>query len=331
MPQTAYDKVYQFLQNNPPQTMRWQCELCDRKPLITIADKDRYGLPLKFQLCPSCGLVTLNPRWTDDRYAVFYKEYYRPLVLEYNQRFKKKKRNISYDVAVITKRVLKLIDDFQLRTLLPSRPRILEIGGGVGIAAEALRNNLSASVVIVDPNEAEAEIAAKKGFTVVNDVLENVDLESDCFDLVIMLRTVDHLVDCAVSFQKIHSLLKPDGRVLLDGVDYYKKMSTHLSAVKFLKIDHCYYFSPFTLVAMLNKHGLPSLMVDLKTSDQIVVLSERGKPESEMTELPEQIFWEGPRRYAEWEQIERRPRMSRVIRFELSHLLSWLRRRIPGQ
>jgi len=329
MSKIIHNKVSKFLKANPPKTMRLRCELCERKPLITIAHQDRYGLPLRFQLCPFCGMVTLNPRWTEDISARFYTKYYRPLVSEYNKNFNVD--SASNDASIAKKRVSKLISAFHINSLIPSNPRILEIGGGEGNAAEVLRKKLSADVVILEPNSSEAKIAAEKGFTVINSILETVNLEPETFDFVLMLRTADHLVDCAKSFHKIYELLKPEGKVLLDGIDYFKKMSTFSSAITPLKIDHCYYFSPLTLAAMLNKHKLQPLVIDLNISDHIVILAERGKSGLGTNELKEQLFRTGANRFKEWEQIERRPRITKLVWSELSWMLSRLKRRIRGK
>ncbi len=47
--------------------------------LITIAEKDRYGLKLFTKICPRCGLLMTNPRMNQDSYNRFYDLEYRRL------------------------------------------------------------------------------------------------------------------------------------------------------------------------------------------------------------------------------------------------------------
>ena len=49
--------------------------------LITIAEKDRYGLHVETKICPKCGLVMTNPRMTQKSYDKFYDTIYRKLYL----------------------------------------------------------------------------------------------------------------------------------------------------------------------------------------------------------------------------------------------------------
>ena len=321
-----FNSVLEYLEANPPSIMRWECELCGKSPLFTIAHRDRYGLPVRFQMCRFCGLVTLNPRWDTQRYAEFYAKYYRPLVSEYlhMQRITGS-INAGEWFSTIARAVY-------LDSILPDKPYILEIGGAEGDAAIRMRDSLGGEVVIVEPNEGEARIAAEKGFDVIVDVFENASFSSSRFDLVVMLRTVDHLVDSCTSFSKMRDLLNVGGKVLLDGVDYFRRMAYSGDAITPLKIDHCYYFSPCTLPTMLAKCGLRPIVVDLNiTPGQVVVLAQLDEAASAADRICEA---EGDRRFEEWERFANRPKalpqgmLTRSVRSEIGWLWSRVRSKV---
>lgn len=53
------------------------CPLCDSENAILIAQKDRYGIPLKTVVCENCGLVRSYNQLTEASQKLFYKKYYR--------------------------------------------------------------------------------------------------------------------------------------------------------------------------------------------------------------------------------------------------------------
>jgi SAM-dependent methyltransferase len=196
----------------------------------------------------------------------------------------------------------------ELDRYLPPSPRVLDIGGSSGVLAEFIRDEYNAEVVIVEPNAVEADAARAKGFEVYTEVLETANLNPASFDLVVMLRTVDHLIDASAAFAKIRRILRPGGIFLVDGVDYFRRADKVGDAVKPLKIDHCYYFSPETLALMMRKNGLPCLISDLAgESASMVNLAQAGEPEDIAVKGLEMLPG-CETRFHEWEQLANRSR-----------------------
>ena len=61
------------------------CPICGNDELQKVSQKGQFGLPCYVSICPSDGLVFLNPRWSKERYIHFYQSeydfYYRPSIL----------------------------------------------------------------------------------------------------------------------------------------------------------------------------------------------------------------------------------------------------------
>ena len=49
---------------------------CGEQDGFVIAERDRYGIPVKTVLCPVCGLLRTSPRMTEETTARFYDEDY---------------------------------------------------------------------------------------------------------------------------------------------------------------------------------------------------------------------------------------------------------------
>lgn len=326
MNKPVFGQVLQFLEEVPPSIAHSNCELCGGTWLVRISNVDRYGLPGRFVMCRQCGLVTQNPRWDYEAYGRFYTDFYRPLVTEWRGY---PSTATSGDSALDW--LQKMAQATGLEQALPSSPRVMDIGGGTGVLAEFIRDAYGGEVTIVEPNAREAEEAVAKGFEVVVDVFENAAFEPDSFDLIIMIRTVDHLIDANETFTKIRQALKPGGYFLADGADYFRRMAFQQSAVTPLKIDHCYYFSPETLPLMLRKNGLHAVICDVTVlPGEIVNLARAGEPE-DVSVSGLEVLSGAQHRYFEWERLADRPGFvptpGYVVR-SISGDLAWLKSKV---
>lgn len=323
---TVVDTVSRFLEETPRTVIHSTCELCGGDWLVTISNKDRYGLKVRFTMCRQCGLVSQNPRLGQDAYNRFYSEFYRPLLREF-----KGKKPAPVGIFNAGQVFAKMARITELDRYLPPSPRVLDIGGSSGVLADFIRDEYNAEVVIVEPNAVEAEAARTKGFEVHTEVLETANLDPASFNLVVMLRTVDHLIDVSAAFAKIRQILKPGGIFLVDGVDYFRRMASMGDTVKPLKIDHCYYFSPETLNLMMRKNGLPCLISDLAgQSASMVNLAQAGQPE-EVSAKGLEMLPGCELRFHEWEQLANRSRQRVMPGYPTRSMLAelrWLGRRI---
>lgn len=293
---------------------------------MTISNVDRYGLPGRFVMCRQCGLVCQNPRWDYAAYSRFYTDFYRALVTEWRGY---PSTATSGDSALDWMR--KMGRTTGLDRVLPRAPRVMDIGGGSGVLAEFIRDEYGGKVTVVEPNAGEAEEAIAKGFEVFVDVFENVPFDPATFDLIVMVRTVDHLIDANETFAKIRRVLKPGGHMLVDGADYFRRMAYLRDPVKPLKIDHCYYFSPESLTLMMRKNGLHPVVSDVTVlPGEIVNLAQAGQPLDVSVEGLETLPG-AEHRYFEWEELADRPGFVAKPGYLLRSLygdLGWLKSKV---
>ena len=101
---------------------------------------------------------------------------------------------------------------------------------------------------------------------VFNGIVENAPYSEESFDFVLMLDLIEHLPDIPRSMSKIKSLLKPNGLILIqvpwELYHWEKRLEAFFRGMKVGTIRpdaipvHLYFFTPDTLIKVLQKCGL---------------------------------------------------------------------------
>lgn len=249
------------------------CDLCGSTSHKIISQRDKYGLPCNVVICKCCGLSFFNPCWNKDTYNNFYKQDYRVItgtdseIDEYH--FLEKKSFSHY-----------LIDNFfvQLDAEVPSNWKVLDVGCHIGAIMDAFSERLGCEVIGIEPGEKASEFAREKGLNVITGTLENVYLKENDFDLILLLRTMNHLSTPSSSLGKLRSLLKPSGKLWID-VDDVVQASSRFRF--YSQVDHPYMYSYLTFKNMLVVNGLKPIMAkrDLQKPYKYHFFSVKDRPQ----------------------------------------------------
>jgi len=142
-----------------------------------------------------------------------------------------------------------------LRFCPDKRPlRVLDIGAGGGIVVRHLQK-LGHQVIGVEPSRALVKMAMEKmGVSLYSGTLEQFLKNGDSFDLVCMLEVIEHLQSPEKEIERIGTLLKPGG-ILLITTPNIKSFSAKLLGTKWWSFRrmHLHYFSPNTLKELARK------------------------------------------------------------------------------
>lgn len=123
--------------------------------------------------------------------------------------------------------------------------RVLEIGCGTGGRTAYLAALGAASVVGIDINGAEIEIArreSKKQFPVLADRLEfltsteNGKLDIGEFDVVMLIDCLEHVVSPPDVVRLAHAYTKPSGRAYMSLTGWYHAWGSHFSMMPFVNL-----------------------------------------------------------------------------------------------
>ena len=238
-----------------PKEWMTDCNLCGGNYLVQISHHDRYGFEAAAVACAKCGLVFLNPRMTADAYGNFYAGVYRPLVSAYHgyvideKSIQLEQRNYALERA-----------EFAARFLEPrSGGGLLDIGGSTGVVAKHFVERFGYQGMVLDPSEKELREAAQLGLSTKLGLFEAADFGETKFDLVLLCQTIDHLLDIALTLEKIHHCLKPDGLFFVDIVDFRAGYLRHWNIAEVIKIDHPFYLTQESVEAYLWRWGFTVL------------------------------------------------------------------------
>lgn len=231
-------------------TISVACNLCSWTKFSLYAHQDRYGLPVRSMQCEKCGLIFISPRMKEEDYIAFYSDWYRKLIDAFNGR-EQSEHIVRRSSEIQADQMMKFLGQYLPQAL--SIKTMLDIGGSTGVFADKVCKLTGAKGFIIEPNKHECKEALEKGLTYCGFSL------SDCktdrrFDLISMLRTVEHLTDISKSFEKVSKLLKPNGVFLIDIVNHTWLARHFKDKCICTKIDHIYQLTDSTIRKYFDKH-----------------------------------------------------------------------------
>jgi len=205
--------------------------------------RDRYGLPIRSMRCNSCGLIFITPRMEELVYDEFYKNWYRKLVAAFsNQPEEEQAKSRSIGIG----------SDIAIKFLAQNMPdgldikKMLDVGGSTGIFADKVCKTCGCKGTVVDPNVSELKEALDKGLSTCCSQFTGF-VTGDRYDLISMLRTVEHLSDITKALQKVSQLLTEQGIFLIDIVNHKWLMKMFKDRNICTKIDHIYQLTDETI------------------------------------------------------------------------------------
>lgn len=227
-----------------------ECNLCGSNRLVEVARRDRYGYRSTLAVCVRCGLGFLSPRPTRDAYAAFYRDVYRPLVSAYHGR-----RIDAETVQAEQRGYAAELAAFLERTLPRAPASVLDVGGSTGVVAAAfVRDDLRPTVL--DPAPDELAVAKAAGMETVEGFAEDFDPGERRWELVLLCRTIDHLLDVTATLKAIRGLLSDAGHAFVDVLDISWVLARQGAVEAAYKVDHPFYLTRATAQAYFAKVGL---------------------------------------------------------------------------
>ena len=277
--------------SQPKETIT-SCNLCRESDFVVLSHRDRYGYPASAHACRRCGLVFLNPRMTADGYGRFYNGVYRPLVSAFHGRL--------IDAQTIQDEQREYADERAefIRPFMANAGgrTMLDIGGSTGVVAHHFTREFGLRGTLIDPAPLEVEQARRLGLETITGLVEEHDLGSRRFDVVIICQTVDHLLDVAGTLARVRQLLSSDGRLFIDIVDFRAAYLRNWSVEEAVKIDHPYYLTEPTMVAYLRTSGFEVLRSDYAADHlHVSYVCRPGAAETKAMPAPasvEELFYE---------------------------------------
>lgn len=232
------------MKNNRKEEIKFiKCDLCGNDNTV-----DYLFFPdFKYVQCVNCGLIYQNPqphfKQLKDRYA---KKYFQYEIRNQNNFFNLMKLTLN-DIHFFEK----IAPQFNENTR-----SFLDIGCATGLLLNYIRGH-HWQVSGVELGTYSVTYARKRfNLPIINESLENARLPINHFEVVHWSHVIEHLISPTIGLQKIYSVLKPSGYMLLTTprVDSFQQW-VFKSKWRSFHRDHLFIFSKVTLTKLVEKAG----------------------------------------------------------------------------
>lgn len=260
------------------------CSLCRDacKSSSIVAIRDRYGFPARLALCHQTGLLYLVDRLSEDSYREFYKTgIYRELLAEFWGHQEYIHEDDLHEQA--KKDASQVMDALRHQLVLPSSARLLDIGGSTGALANLFIETYGVEATVLDPSENELNLAASLGLKTIAGTIEHANIAGDGFDVIVLHRTIEHVMDLHKSCERIRSLLKPDGFFIFSIVDFLGGVTRFGCAEAVSRLDHCYFLYDEMIDVFCAQIGFKAERRIHYDSDKIIYICKKVIPDQNCT------------------------------------------------
>lgn len=268
--------AYHSLRQKPSSVIS-VCDLCGHDQFTVVATTDRLHYPLQSLVCHSCGLVSTNPRPSDEDVEKFYRDDYRK---EYKQTLKPRLKHVYRAGMVALERLRYTLP------LLRRDDRILDLGAGGGEFLFLLRG-LGHNVGGIEPNLGYGGMARDiLGLPVQVTTYQHAEVEAGSQDVVTCFHVLEHIPHPVEALSIMARWLTENGLLLIEVPHVLSRCQWPHSRYH---IGHLHHFSSSTLALAGQKAGLRA--VDTFTSadgGNLMVVFRRadGQPAPAQTSIP---------------------------------------------
>ena len=217
------------------------CDVCAGRRFEIICRRDRRGKPLNTVVCLGCGLVGHEVVPGEAELAAYYARQYR---VDYHGEETPSPRRI-WRAWMKGERVYR-----QLRTRLPARARVFEVGAGIGCTVKVFElagHDASG----IEPGAGFQCYSRERSRRVAPGSLGDV-AASERFDLVLFIHVIEHMRSPRQALQTLHGLIKPGGQLYLE-CPSLGKLCGDISEL--FHQAHIHTFTPFPLLDLLGQCG----------------------------------------------------------------------------
>ena len=195
-----------------------RCLFCGSATLEPLYEgiRDRYGVDpeiRRFLRCAACGSATLDSPPSPERLAQLYPSDYTFKPETPRSGWRRLLQSLEWRLFYEPGNRGRLAVMRRLTRL--SGGLVLEVGCGSGLFLRHLRA-AGYAVEGVETSHADVRYARERiGLTVFEGALETLSLEPGHYDAVVMVHVLEHILDPAAILERIQSLLKPGGWVVV--------------------------------------------------------------------------------------------------------------------
>jgi ubiquinone/menaquinone biosynthesis C-methylase UbiE len=163
-----------------------------------------------------------------------------------------------YDHAI----PLRQVEQFCELVELPVRGRLLDIGGGTGRIARALRNQVSEAIVVDESPRMLSQAKAKDGLSIVCSHSESLPFPAEFFERVIMVDALHHVRDQQASAAEIWRSIKPGGLAVILEPDARRLSAKIVAVFEKVLLMRSHFLSPEQIARLFSYPNANVRIVD---------------------------------------------------------------------
>jgi SAM-dependent methyltransferase len=139
---------------------------------------------------------------------------------------------------------------------VPEGGKIFEVGASWGKLLMPWRDSHRCEVTGLEPRRATVRAAKERlGIDLFEGFPGTAKIPEDCYDAVMIIRTINHMIDPLGDLRHAWRWLKEGGALLIDISDAVRETAYEGFENNVVEIDHAYMFSKNTLAAMIERAG----------------------------------------------------------------------------
>ncbi|MEN9902229.1 MAG: hypothetical protein RL651_893 [Pseudomonadota bacterium] len=222
------------------------CFACGCSEFKTLAEYDRYGFPLDYVSCVSCGFLFANPYYTEGCLAEFYSKHYAQIYGRAGS--EKLVFEGGYINAVET--ILPLI-----RKYIPKTGAVMDFGCGYGGSLVAFPKEWIQ--VGYDYDDIQLEYGRQFGIDLRN--IEKFDGSFEKFDVIMLIQVLEHVKDPIALLKKLQSRLNDNGVLYIEVPGFASVIERGIDPRLAFKNAHRHFFCLDSLSKVGAQAGLQLL------------------------------------------------------------------------
>ena len=248
--------------------------LCDNNDDILLSKSERHCVEFPTVVCKKCGLIRAKDYFTDENVQDFYKNYYRKVVHDVDERnYAHVDPQALYNGQIEggRKRV-KIIEKFGNKIL--SKKKVLDLGGGVGGCLEHFKNENE--VYLADYFDPYLNYAKSKGINIIKGGLDKIDFKPD---IIILSHVIEHWSNFREEIKKLIQIQKIGetiNYIEFPGIDSVKLGRREGDVIGDLLVPHVYFFTSYVFENIMNRYGFEKLYIDSEIKSLFIYTGKKS-------------------------------------------------------